>query len=112
VIIELGQGAVELSAVARTRNAGAGVTVCIDRSKTVDQRHRPGPRPLVDGRIEAELGEVQRRRLKRQRHVDIGPALVCRKADIDAGRHARSETRDTATGCASVAEKLALVVGA
>ena len=78
----------------------------------MDQRDGPGPRPLVDRGVEAELGEIERRRLQRQRHVDRGAALVDRKADIDAGRDARTEPGDAAPGLALIADEIALRAGA
>src|ERR1700724_3257067 len=68
------------------------------------QRDRPGPRALVDGGVEAELGQVEPRRLQRQRHIDGGAALVDGKADIDARHHPRAKARDTAHGAPLVTD--------
>ena len=71
----------------------------------MDQRDGPGPGPLVDRGVEAELGEVEGCGLQRQRNVDGGVALVDRKADIDAGREARAEPGHAALGLALIADE-------
>src|SRR5665811_1993173 len=95
VVAEFGQRAVDLGIVAGAGDAEPGVTARLDFSETVDQRDGPGPWPLVDRGIEAELGEIERGRLQRQGNVDRGTALVDRKADIDARRNAVSYTHLT-----------------
>ena len=92
VIAELGQRAVDLAVVARAGNAERRIAAGVDLSKTVNQRHRPGPRSLVDRSVEAELSKVKVRRLHRRRDVDAGSALVDRKSDIHTGRDPRTKS--------------------
>ena len=108
VVAELGQRAVDLGVVAGAGDAEPGVAARIDLAETVNQRDGPGPRPLVDRGVEAELGEIERRRLQRQRNVDGGAALVDRKAEVDAGRNARAEPGDAAPGLAPIADEIGL----
>src|SRR5206468_3232556 len=72
---------------------------------------RPGPRALVDGSVEADLGQVERRPLQRQRYIDRGATLIDGEADIDARCHARADARDAADGAALVAEIVGLRTG-
>jgi hypothetical protein len=57
----------------------------MDLAGAMDQRDRPGPRPLVDRGVEPELGEIERRRLQRERNIDRAMAVVDGKSDVDAG---------------------------
>ena len=107
VIADFAERAVESRVVAGGRKAKPGVAARIDVAEAMHQRARPGPRPAVDGGVEAELGQVDRRRLQRQRHVDVGAALVDREADIDAGRDARADPGHAAPGLAAVADETA-----
>ena len=107
VIADLAQHAVEPRVVSGGRKAKAGVAARIDVAETVHHRAGPGPRPAVDGGGEAELGQVDRRRLQRQRNVDRGAALVDREADIDARRHPRADPGHAAPGLAGVADEIA-----
>src|SRR4029079_12085028 len=107
VIADLADRAVESRVVAGGGETKPGVAARIDVADTVHDRAGPGPRPGVDGGIEAELGQVDRRRLQRQRHVDVGAALVDRETDIDAGSYARADPGDPAPGLSAVADEQA-----
>ena len=107
VIAEFGQRAVDAGVVAGGGETKPGVAARIDFSEAMNQRDGPGPRALVHRGIEAELGEIERCRLQRQRHVDRGVALVDRKPDIDAGRDARADPGDAAIGPAAIADEIA-----
>ena len=100
-----------MSVVTGAGGAKAGVPARIDFPKTVDQRNGPGPRTLVARGVEAELGEIERGRLQRQRNVDRGSALVDRQADIDARRNACAEPCDAAPGLPMIADEIALRAG-
>src|SRR4029453_10296622 len=102
---DLAQHAVESRVVAGGRNPQSGVAARVDVAETVHGRGCPGPRPAVDGRGEAELGEIDRRRLQRQRNVDRRSALVDGKAEIDARPPARADAGDAAPGLAVVADE-------
>ena len=107
VIADLAQDAVELRAVSGGRQPKAGVAARIDVAETVHHRAGPGPRPAVDGGGETDLGQVDRRRLQRQRNIDRGAALVDRKADIEARRHPRADPGHAAPGLSGIADEIA-----
>src|SRR3954465_11014529 len=111
VIADLGQRAVDCGAITRGRKAQAGIPAGADLAETVHQRESPGPGALVDGATEAELSQVQRRGLERERHVNVGVALVDGEAEIDTRREPRAEARDTAKGLPLVADKVSLRIG-
>ena len=100
-----------MGVVAGAGGAEAGVSARIDFSKAVDQCDSPGPWPPVDRGIDAELGEIERGRLQRQRDIDGGMALVDRNADVNAGRDARAQAGYAAPGLTPVANKIALRAG-
>src|SRR5262249_44555203 len=89
----------------------AGITAGTDTAEAMHQRDRPGPRSRVDGCAETELRHIERRRLKRERHIDFGVALVDRETDVHMGHDLRAEAGNTARGAALVADKVALAVG-
>ena len=70
-----------------------------------------GPWSLVDGKIGAELGQIERRKLEREQRVDPAMAVVDGEADVDAGRHRRAYSHDPARGHAPVAGKITLYIG-
>src|SRR5262249_27598158 len=112
VIADLSQRTVDRGVIARIRKSKAGVPAGMDIAKAVHCRECPGPGTFVDGAVEADLGQVQRRRLERQGHVDIGVALVDGEADIDAGRQPRAEAGAPAIGLALVTDEVALRLSA
>jgi hypothetical protein len=65
-----------MRAITGSGSTEPGVPPRIDAAETAHHRYRPGPRTLVDGRVEAELRQIERRRLQRKRHVDVGAALI------------------------------------
>src|SRR5207245_1235943 len=79
--------------------------------ETVHHREGPGPRPFIKRAVEADLGHVQRRRLERERHVDVGMALIDGETEIDARRNPRAEAGDAAKCLALVADESALRIG-
>ena len=111
VIAELGKRPVDFGVVAGGGETKPGVPARVHLSEAVNQRDRPSPRALVHRGVESELGEIERCRLQRQWHIDVGMALVDRKPDIDAGRDARAEPGDAATGPALVADEVADLAG-
>src|SRR5581483_8226040 len=66
---------------------------------------------LVYGGVEAELRQVERRRLQGQRHVDLGVALVDRETDVHMRHDLRAEAEYAAGGAALVTDNIALTVG-
>src|SRR4051812_2027396 len=111
VVTEFGQGSVEPGIVAGDGSPEPGVAAGVDLAKAMDQREGPGPWSLVHRAVDAELGEIDCRRLQRQRNVDRGAALINRNAKIDAGRHPRADPRNATPDVATIADKIALRAG-
>src|SRR3954468_13445661 len=107
VIADLAQDAVEPRAVSGSRNSKPGVAARIDVAETVHHRAGPGPWPAVDGGRETDLGQVDRRRLQRQRNIDRRAALIDRQSDMDTRRHPRPDPGHTAPGLSGIADEIA-----
>ena len=90
---------------------GGCVADGFDVSKTMNPRDGSGPRSPVDGRVKAELGEIEPRRPQSQGHVDGRPALVDRRAHVCAGRNAGAYPGNPARGQTLVADKVELRAG-
>jgi hypothetical protein len=83
----------------------------VNLAETVHHREGPGPGSLVDGAVEADLRQAKRRRLERERNVDVGMTLVDGETKIDAGCEPRAEPSDAAKCLALVADEITLRIG-